>query len=329
MCDFCYESRGTAGVRRFPIDRIRAELQIFAASGIEQIFVLDPTFNFNKDAAKEILQLIVHVAPDIRFFFEVRSEFVDEEMAALFGSIDCSLQIGMQSADSEVLKNINRTIDPEKFTSSVLLLHEAGVCYGFDLIYGLPGDTLQGFCVSLDFAMSHVPNHIDIFPLAVLPGTRLHENAASLGLEYQPAAPYQVLSTPQCDSEDMARVKELADACDLFYNRGTAVPWFGMVTDALELTPSAFFRKFAGWGQERSTDDIVALQTEFITELFAAQGDEGLSSLACDIIRCFDDSADSAEVSLASGRNPIELIDLLDQGVTDLRDLLSVLQHGS
>jgi radical SAM superfamily enzyme YgiQ (UPF0313 family) len=322
-CDFCYESRGAAGVRRFPMDRIRTELQLFKDSGVEQIFVLDPTFNYDKETAKEILRLISEIAPDIRFFFEVRSEFLDEEMAELFAAIDCSLQIGMQSAHNEVLKNINRTMDPEDFTSSILLLHEVDVCYGFDLIFGLPGDTFSGFCASLDFAMDHVPNHIDIFPLAVLPGTRLHEHASSLGLEHQTDAPYQVLSSPKCDSDAMRRAKELADAFDLFYNRGAAVPWFGMVTDVLDLTPSTFFKKFADWLGTRSTEDIVALQGEFIADLFAAQGDDELSLLARDIIRYFAYSGPLAEEELALSfdYSPIELLELLNQGVTGLREL--------
>lgn len=190
-CDFCYESRGHSGIRRFPMDRIAAELRLFSEAGVDQVFVLDPTFNFDTERAKEILRLIGEIAPEIHFDFEVRSESIDEELAALFASIGCSLQIGLQSVSNAVLKNVNRTIDPEDFEKKVFLLHEAGAVYGFDLIYGLPGDSFDGFCASLDFVMGFIPNHVDIFPLAVLPGTRLQETAPSFDLEYQSTAPYQ------------------------------------------------------------------------------------------------------------------------------------------
>lgn len=168
-CDFCFESRGTSGIRRVPMDRVKAELAHFEACGVSQVFVLDPTFNFDRPQAKAILQLIAEQAPAIHFFFEVRSEFIDAELARQFGSIRCTLQIGLQSADDAVLSNINRSINRSDFEAKVLLLHQAGATYGFDLIYGLPGDTLEGFHASLDFAFSLVPNHVDLFPCQSCP----------------------------------------------------------------------------------------------------------------------------------------------------------------
>ncbi|HEX4846287.1 MAG TPA: B12-binding domain-containing radical SAM protein, partial [Geothrix sp.] len=174
-CDFCFESRGTAGIRRIPLARVEAELELFQARGVQEVFVLDPTFNYHKAQAKQVLRLMAEKAPDIQFFFEVRSEFLDEEMAGLFAAIRCTLQIGLQSAHDEVLRHISRAFDPGDFEAKILLLHQAGVPYGFDLIYGLPGDSLGGFRESVDFAMGLVPNHLDVFRLSVLPGTRLAE----------------------------------------------------------------------------------------------------------------------------------------------------------
>lgn len=56
-CDFCFESLGSERVRRFPVERLRAELELFARSGVSQVFVLDPTFDFNRDEAKRLLRL--------------------------------------------------------------------------------------------------------------------------------------------------------------------------------------------------------------------------------------------------------------------------------
>ena len=111
-CDFCFESRGTSGIRRVPMARVKAELLHFEACGVSQVFVLDPTFNFDQRQAKAILHLIAEQAPAIHFFFELRSEFIDAELAKLFAAIRCSLQIGLQSADDAVLRKISRSIDP-------------------------------------------------------------------------------------------------------------------------------------------------------------------------------------------------------------------------
>ncbi len=325
-CDFCFESRGTPGVRRFPMARIRAELQLFARAGVEQIFVLDPTFNHNRQTAKEILQLIREEAPQTVMFFEVRSESIDEELAALFASIDCSLQIGLQSASNAVLGRINRKIDPVDFEAKVLLLHEAGASYGLDLIYGLPGDDFEGFCASLDFAAGLAPNHLDVFPLAVLPGTRLHETAASLGLVYQAVPPYQVLSSTGFTPAEMARAAGLARAVDRFYNEGGAVPWFGMVTRALELSPSELCLAFATWCEASAEVAVVDQQCAFLEGLFAEREQVELAGVVGDVVRCFalcDEEDAAGEAPLLTSRQEM-VLELLEGGVVELADLAAM-----
>lgn len=330
-CDFCYESRGASEIRRFPSDRLKRELRVFSESGVDQVFVLDPTFNYNKKAAKEMLRLIAEEAPCIYYFFEVRSESIDAELAYLFASVGCTLQIGLQSAFNDVLRNVSRSIDRDDFERKILLLHEAGAVYGFDLIYGLPGDSLEGFCKSLDFALSLIPNHVDIFPLAVLPGTRLQETAPSFNLKYQPCAPYQVQSSPGFSDADMGQAADIAHAFDLFYNRGKAVPWFAMLTNALELAPSAFIKEFASWSKEEATTSIVALQKRFAAYIFEKQEKESLAALAVDIIGYFGELEAQPDegVSVLFNHNPVELVELLESGVTDLKELARVLPRKS
>jgi len=286
-CDFCFESRGSTLVRRFPLQRVQAELELFAACGVSEVFVLDPTFNYHKQSAKELLNLMAKYGQGLRFSLEIRAELVDAELAERFTTIDCSLQIGLQSADAAVLKLINRDFDREEFSDKVLLLHEAGVSYGFDLIYGLPGDSLEGFLASLDFALSLQPNHLDIFPLAVLPGTRLAETATGLGLEYQRHNPYRVLCSTTFSSDDMTQAARIAAACDFFYNRGRAVPWFALVLENLDLLPSEFLTRFADTMPESLPVDPVAMQQRFISEQFLQLQQPEVAALAVDLLAYF------------------------------------------
>ena len=328
-CDFCFESRGTAGIRRIPMERVEAELAVFKASAIREVFVLDPTFNYHKAQAKQILRLIARQAPDIHFFFEIRSEFIDREMAKLFAAIRCTLQIGLQSARDEVLRTIGRSIEPEAFEAKLLLLHEAGVPYGFDLIFGLPGDSLAGFCASLDFAMSLVPNHLDVFRLSVLPGTRLTETAPSLGLEYQVGNPYHVIASPTFSREDMALAASIAQGCDVFYNQGKAVPWLDIILAGLDMPPSKLFEDFATFLESHPSADLTELQRVFIVGLFEERGDALMGSIAADIISYFGYSAELLEspdpetTRLVDFRHdPVELLAQLQAGTTSLEELV-------
>ncbi|HZV80949.1 MAG TPA: radical SAM protein [Geobacteraceae bacterium] len=294
-CDFCFDSGEHGGARRFSLERIEAELALFARSGVSQVFVLDSTFNQDKRRAKEILRLIARIAPHIHFHFEVRSEFIDREQARLFAAITCSLQIGLQSASPEVLRGVGRSFNRENFVSRIGLLNEAGAIFGFDLIYGLPGDTLDGFRASLDFALALYPNHLDIFPLALLPGTRLAGRSRDLDLQHLADAPYTLLATPDFPASDMAAAHKLAAACDIFYSRGKAVAWFSSVVAETGLAASAFLQAFADYlgkcgsdaepgGSGSSEEEILRLQRGFLAEIFASGRLKSLLPLVLDLV---------------------------------------------
>ena len=332
-CDFCFEARGTAGVRRIPLARVEAELELFGARGIREVFVLDPTFNAHKPQAKQVLRLIAEKAPHIQFCFEVRSEFIDREMAELFAAIHCTLQIGLQSAHDGVLRNISRSFDPQDFEAKILLLHQAGVPYGFDLIYGLPGDSLEGFKASVDFAMSLVPNHLDIFRLSVLPGTRLAETAPGLELRHEAQNPYRVLGSPTFSPEELAQAARIAHGCDVLYNHGKAVPWFDILLEALNETPAEIFTHFAHWLETHpEPPDLITTQQAFFRTRFEGQDEPLQATLTADIIAYFGhaaavlDGEDAHDETIHHAvffhHDPRVLLNQLEAGATRLEELV-------
>jgi len=332
-CHFCFESKGSEQVRYFSMERITRELELFAHAGVRELFILDPTFNHNRTRAKKLLRLMQKIAPDIHYNIEVRSEFLDQELAELFSGLSCSLQIGLQSADPKVLRNINRSIKQDDFRRKVLFLHEAEVVYGFDLIYGLPGDSLEGFLASIDFAFSMVPNHIDIFPLAVLPGTILYDQADSFGLVRDSDDPYLVHASSDFHSEDMAVASRIASAIDLFYNQGNAVPWFDIIIERLGINPSRFFLDFSLWLEGKISDGhdqaMSEVQQIYLLKLFTDRGLQAEGEVVHDIIEIFAlwdriDEATSGNVPELSGFfhfSPSQLFEYLEEGVRDLGEL--------
>ncbi len=337
-CSFCFESRGIKRVRSFPLQRVERELQLFAESGVPQVFVLDPTFNLDREKAKTVLRLIKQTAPGIHFTFEIRSEFLDRETAELFSDITCSIQIGLQSADNRVLKNVNRSFERDDFYTKILMLHEEGAVYGFDLIYGLPGDTYEGFCKSIDYALSLRPNHLDIFPLAVLKGTDLYDQAKKFNLNWREEEPYTVHSTPDFSTDDMEKARKLAEACTIFYNKGEAVPWFYLVVDLLQTKPSVFLEAFARFLQNNTasaqfgTDSFSLLETaelqiKFIEKLCTGYGKIRESKAAADIIHWMSgtsylmQSGEKDSLSVVFNFNIEQLLENIELGVDNLEEL--------
>jgi len=278
-CSFCAESRGISGVRYFDEERIVSELIFFEANQVDQIFVLDPTFNVQTERAIKILSLIKEHAPYIHFTFEVRAELLTEELAEAFSEIHCSLQIGLQSAHNTVLKELNRNINREEFLEKINLLNQYGTAFGLDLIYGLPGDSKEGFLESLDYALYCIPNHLDIFRLSVFPGTELYDKTADLKLTVQDNPPYHVLETPDYDCDDLAFSEKIASAVDIFYNKGRSAPWLLSVTEFLNIKPSMFFKEFSKYLNKlnHSDDEIFNIQISFLQDIFREKNHDGLA----------------------------------------------------
>lgn len=278
-CSFCAESRGVSGVRYFDDERIKAELKLFESHQVDQIFVLDPTFNIQADRALKILSLIREHAPFIHFTFEIRAELLTAELALAFSEIHCSLQIGLQSVHNDVLKKLNRNINREDFLEKINLLNQYGAPFGLDLIYGLPGDSKEGFLKSLDYAIYCIPNHLDIFRLSVFPGTELYEKSTELKLIFQDKPPYQVLNSADFHSDDLQVSGQIARAVDYFYNKGKSAPWLLSVTEFLNLKPSVFFQEFSKFLEKRNNSNEVVFNTQitFLQDLFRGKNHDGLA----------------------------------------------------
>ncbi len=293
-CDFCFDGMGGRTVRRYPLQRLEAELGHLLRHGANQVVVLDSTFNLDAVRAKALLRLLRKKAPHIHFHFEARAELLDAEQARLFGGMTCSLQIGLQTANAEVSRAVRRPLDRRAFADKIGLLNREGVVFGFDLIYGLPGDSLARFRETLDFALSLYPNSLAIFPLAVLPGTVLATRAAELMLRSLPEPPYTLLESPTFPAASMHAAKRLADACDIFYSRGKAVAWFNGIVAALRISPAVFLEEFSCWlvqkaGKESTEkeyrdEEIHLLQREFLAELFVRRKAKRLLPVALDFV---------------------------------------------
>ena len=319
-CSYCYESKGENKVRQFPMERIEKELDLFAAKKVPQVFVLDPTYNANKQRALDLLKLIAKKTPNTFYYFEARAEFIDRQLAHAFTKIPCALQIGLQTSDENVARLVHRPFNRKQFAKNISILNEEGVTFGLDVIYGLPGDSLRGYKDSVDFAISLYPNNLELFCLSVLPGTDLFDRADELKLTYQSEPPYHIIHTDKFSEEDIKRAGNIAKACSYFYNDGRAVPWFNTICHAAHLKPSQFFEQFYQFAQadcntastKCNHKQIEQKQIEFVKHLFTQKNLNRLITAACDIISfngAYSRKTDTGKSEKITLHYPAEYID--------------------
>ena len=296
-CAYCFDARGSRTVRQIPPARVRKELELFAARGVEQVWVLDSSFNVPSSRGKELLYMFLQHAPGLHYHLEAKGEYIDAETAQLLAQLSCSVQVGLQSVDTQVLKNVNRTMDIARFEAGLFELYQHGVTYGIDLIYGLPGDTYTGLCASLEHTLGFYPNQVELFPLALLPGTALEQQRTTFGITALPEPPYTVTVTASMGEEEFARAEILASALDLFYNTGRAVAYFELLCSACNQSGVEFLHQLATWLEQEGHISNAAprpnweatqaheLQLQFVHTYFSHLELENLLPAAVDIIR--------------------------------------------
>lgn len=349
-CEFCFESKGLGTPRTLKMERIVAELEMIRDNEISQVFVLDPTFNSSKKRVLEILKLLGEYTPETYYYFEVRSEFLDEETAEAFSTIPCTLQIGLQSSSDRVLRNVNRSLDPEDFREKMELLSRYGISYGLDLIYGLPGESLKGFKESISYALSLEPNHLDLFPLAVLPGTVLFDHASDFKLRHQESDPYLILESDCMTVEEIIKAGILSEGTNELYNTGKAVSWFRRACFELELKGVTLVEAWLKYKKncnhpidEESMQEHIVL---FLKALYVEKELYGESRVIRDLVHLLDiqsfleelpETAHIPEDGVALkeeliislhptvriesfGMHPMELLNLLESGAENIAD---------
>lgn len=327
-CSFCAESRGNRRVRSYPLERLSEELQAIIESNVTSVFILDPTFNLERERTHRILSFLIEHSPeDIHYTFEVRGELLDEPTVELFSRLTCSLQIGLQSSNEEVMKQVDRAFAPDRFHRGVSLLHRHGIVFGLDLIIALPGDTLDSFRESVEYAVNLRPSNLDIFTLSLLPGTEIYDRRDTFALRYETDSPYEVKETATMSASEIETAQAIRHGCDIFYTKGEAVMWFIRVLEVLEMKAADFFLECSEYikiTNFEAQDDTFVLQEGFISSMYRNTGKEEYLPLILSYVElhqglCYlRDTSDTPVVHLSY---PIEVLNRLDE--ESARDVLS------
>jgi len=89
------------------------------------------------------------------------------------------LSMGMQSANACELERIHRIHTPQQVNEAATAARKAGFTnLSLDLIYGLPGQTMDSWKATVEHALSLIPQHLSCYGLKVEEGTPLAARVA-------------------------------------------------------------------------------------------------------------------------------------------------------
>ena len=222
-CKYCLSST-SHGVRFLDIDRVCKELKYFIDKKVRLVKFVDRTFNCNHKFAMAIWEFLINADTDTQFHFEISADILkDAEIELLSKAPEGRFQfeVGVQTTNDDVLRNINRFVNFSDIKEKVEeLMSIKNIKQHLDLIAGLPGEDYKSFIRSFNDVYSIRPEEIQLGFLKLLKGSSMREEANQYGMEYSPYPPYEILKTNLVSYEEMLKLKKVEEMVDKYYNSG-------------------------------------------------------------------------------------------------------------
>jgi pyruvate-formate lyase-activating enzyme len=213
-CSYCRYYQLHSGLRKLTTEQVMKRIRRFCELGAREIRFVDPTFNARPQFT-EFLAAIAELNHDrhLEFFAEIRSDTLTAEQARLMREANfTAVEVGVQSIDPEVLKNVARPVSLKKTGAGIQALCDSGVHVVLDIMYGLPGQTLTEVQRSLEWGLAFGDAvQVQCMQTLVLPGTVLRNDCKKWAFKHDSFPPYGIRETSHLSGDDIQEIELLLD----------------------------------------------------------------------------------------------------------------------
>ena len=225
-CEFCLSALDKTAWP-FDLTKLLNELDALYRRGARQFKFVDRTFNLKISNCTTIMQFFLDRLSDtdnLFLHFEVIPDKLPDalkELIVQFPPGSLQFEIGIQSFNEPVQQTINRKQNITATVSNLIWLNKHSNAHiHADLIFGLPGETLETFAHGFDQLVALQPHEIQLGTLKRLRGSPIIRHTLEYRMCYSDEAPYQLLQNRDIDFHTMQRVQRFARYWDLIANSG-------------------------------------------------------------------------------------------------------------
>jgi p-methyltransferase len=181
-CAFCNFTKDRRVMFLKPIDRLIAELKAVSNRGVRYVWFADDNFRLGSSDLKSVCQRFIDEDIDVYWMSFIRASAlkdVDGELLLRSGCIE--VQLGLESADPQVLHNMNKKANPTLYSEVIRKLLAAGINCSCYFIFGFPGETDESARRTREFIKSIEHPDLDgivsfsIFPFTPVPLSPIYE----------------------------------------------------------------------------------------------------------------------------------------------------------
>jgi len=224
-CSYCLSSVEKQVVF-LNIDRVKKDLKFFVDSGIKQVKLVDRTFNADVKRANIIWNYLIDIFKkkpyDTNFHFEISADILTDESLEILSKAPEKIfrfEIGIQSTNENVLKNVNRKSDLVKLFSNISkILENKNIEVHLDLIAGLPGESFDIFKKSFNDVYTLNPDMIQLGFLKMIRGSKIRKQAKSNGTVFSSYPPYEILATKDISFCELMKLRRIEYLLEKYYN---------------------------------------------------------------------------------------------------------------
>lgn len=221
-CSYCLSSIDKQ-IRFRSLELVESELKFFLEKKVPQVKFIDRTFNCNPKRATHIWNFISQNDNGVtNFHFEIAGDLLTDEQIKLINSFRpglIQLEIGVQSTNTDTLKEIRRHCDLSTLATNVAKIKSGeNVHQHLDLIAGLPYEDIISFKKSFNDVYNMEPDQLQLGFLKVLSGSFMEEMTTEYGIVYKNYPPYEVLKTKYLSHDDILLLKQVETVLEIYYN---------------------------------------------------------------------------------------------------------------
>lgn len=153
----------------------------------ENVFYFsDDAFTLNKKRAIEFCERVIESKNKFTFGFESRADVINEQFLALLSKAGFKkIQIGLESADNDVLKLLKKKVTIEQIENAIKLAYKYQMHISVSYIVGHAFDTEETVKKTLDY-IKHIQKEYNAYTMVSVntpfPGTEQYEKRNELGI---------------------------------------------------------------------------------------------------------------------------------------------------
>ena len=180
QCVFCSHNSGFKPRYRTPANVLDEVEEILERYRPKRIRIEDETFGLHMGRTKAILEGIISRGfhRQVCFSAQTRVDRVDEDFMRLLKTANFeTLELGVESGNPDILRNIKKGITLEQVEHAVALAKANDLRVWCKFILGHPDETHATIRDTIDFVAKINPHQLSVSIMTPFPGTPIHEMA--------------------------------------------------------------------------------------------------------------------------------------------------------